>query len=345
MYLGIEIGGTKLQLGVGDGSGRTLRAFERLEVDPRQGATAIRAQIERVGAALVEQFDVQAIGIGFGGPVDSQHGVVTTSHQVSGWNNFPLRTWCERQLRQPTMVRNDCDSAALAEARYGAGQGSGRVFYITVGTGVGGGFVVDGQLQGTGRPAASEIGHVRPGLACRRPDATVESIASGWGIVATVRRRLAAAGSRQQQATRHRRQPAGKRHEADLLRHGGGALDGLTAKCITQAALEGNPIARRALGRATRVLGWAVAQMVTLLSPEVVVIGGGVSLMDRALFLAPIRKHARQYVFPPLADAFEIVPAALGEQVVVHGALELAKDLSLHEPTLDSTAQGQGSTM
>ena len=98
----------------------------------------------------------------------------------------------------------------------------------------------------------------------------------------------------------------------------------ITGKTIAAAALEGNPLALEALDRATRALGWAVAQVVSLIAPEVVVIGGGVSLMGEELFFEPVRRYAEQYVFPQLRSQYEIVPAALGEDVVVYGAIALA---------------------
>jgi len=188
-FLGIEIGGTKLQLGVGRGNGE-LQALERTDVDPSQRATGILDSIERIGSSLIQRHDISHIGIGFGGPIDRSTGRVTTSHQIQGWDDFPLAEWCQTQLGLPAVLGNDCDSAALAEASFGAGKGKRRVFYVTVGTGIGGGFVVDKEIVGTDRPAVSEIGHLRPGPSHRGPEETVESIASGWGIAALAQQRL-----------------------------------------------------------------------------------------------------------------------------------------------------------
>ena len=123
--------------------------------------------------------------------MDTSQGRVIKSHQVQGWENFHLGSWCRENLGVPAILGNDCDVATLAEANFGAGQGRRSVFFITVGTGVGGGFVHDGQLLGAGRPAACEIGHLRPGLHAVQPDQTVESLASGWGIAAAAQARLA----------------------------------------------------------------------------------------------------------------------------------------------------------
>ena len=114
-----------------------------------------------------------------GGPVDAEHGRVIKSHQIEGWDGYPLAEWVQATLNLPAAVANDCDAAAIAEARFGAGQGRHVVFYVTVGSGIGGGLVLDGQIYRGSGPAAAEIGHLRPGLHADRPDETVESIASG----------------------------------------------------------------------------------------------------------------------------------------------------------------------
>jgi glucokinase len=281
---------------------------------------------------------VARIGIGFGGPVDTAAGRVTISHQVDGWRDFELAAWCRRTLGVPAVLGNDCDSAALAEARYGAGAGRQTLFYVTVGTGIGGGFVKQSILHGAGRPASAEIGHLRPGLHADRPDATVESLASGLGIADTARRRLTGEvavpfpgelpGTRRPRGHGSDEPWVAQRWEEecrrDLLERAGGNLENVTARLVGQAAADGNQLAVEVLDRSCQVLGWAVAQMITLLAPEVVVVGGGVSLLGEELFFAPLRDAVRRYVFPPLAESYEIVPAALGEWVVVHGAIALA---------------------
>ena len=310
MFLGIEIGGTKLQLGVGAGDGSPFVAFERAEVDPLLGAKGILAQIESLGISLIKKHNVKRIGIGFGGPVDPKAGRVTTSHQIAGWDEFPLVKWCEKMLGRETVLGNDCDVAALAEAKFGAGRNRERVFYVTVGTGVGGGFVVNGQSDGAGRPAIAEIGHLRVGLDANELDGTVEAVASGRGIERAMRNRL--------------RSPQKTDEMTELFTLCAGDLDSLTAKQIAGLAEEGNPLAIDVWEVAVQTLGWGIAQMITLLAPNVVVIGGGVSLSAEDLFFTPLGQFVRRYVFPPLVGSFELLPAELGEDVVVHGALALA---------------------
>jgi glucokinase len=298
MFLGIEIGGTKLQLGVGGGDGSTPATIERLDVAPAAGAAGILRQIESAAPSLIAQHHVQGIGCGFGGPVDRGRGRTIKSHQIEGWDDYPLKQWFEDRFGLPATIGNDCDVAGLAEAHFGAGRGQRVVFYVTVGTGIGGGLILDGQIHSGAGTAAAEIGHLRPGPQAAHADQTVESIASGWGIAAAARQRMS------------------------------GSTKDITAPQVAQAAQQGDATAIDVIDGAVRTLGWAIAQVISLVSPGVVVVGGGVSLMSPALFLEPLREHVARYVFPPLAGSYRIEPAQLGEAVVVHGALKLATERS-----------------
>jgi glucokinase len=308
MFLGIEIGGTKLQLGVGDAENGELTVLQRATVCPTNGAEGIRRQIEEIATPLIGQYAVKAIGIGFGGPVDMAAGRIVKSHHVAGWDGFAMVDWCRQTFGLPACVGNDSDMAGLGEARFGAGRGNRVVFYTNVGSGIGGALVINQRVYVGGAGIASELGHVRPGLAADSSEKIVESMASGWAIAA-------AAG-------------ADARLGAELQRQHGCSAEQITSKMVAEAAEAGNEAAIAIFRRATQTYGWAIAQMITLLSPEVVVIGGGVPLAGEALFFAPLRQEIERYVFPPLRRTYRIVPAELGEEVVVHGALALARTQS-----------------
>lgn len=221
--------------------------------------------------------------------------------------------WCDERFGLPVVLGNDCDTAALAEASFGAGRGTQTVFYVTVGTSIGGGLVIDGRRHGSGRPAMAEIGHLRPGgFDVADAHVTVESIASGPGIESAVKTALT--------------RDDAPDDVAELLELCGADANGITAVHIADAARRGNAIAGAAINRGVECLGWAVAQVVTLVAADVVVVGGGVSLMGEDLFFVPLRAAARRHVFGPLANSFDIVPAELGEEVVVHGAVASAAD-------------------
>lgn len=305
--LGIEIGGTKLQLGVGNGDGK-LDALVRREVDPEWEAAGIRAAISELVPQMIQRHRISALGIGFGGPINVSQGRVTTSHQISGWDDFPIVTWCQDNWGLPTSLGNDCDVAALAEATLGAGRDCRRVLYVTVGTGVGGGLVIDGEIFGQARPAASEIGHLRIGL--NTGPLTVEQLASGRGMSDRLWQRLSQPS-----------QPA-----TALLDRCQHRRDRLNGQLIAAAAEDGNPLAQAAIDEACTALGWAIGQFVTITAPEIVIVGGGVSLIGEQRFFGPLRQTAAKTVFGPLAASFQIVPAQLGELAVVHGALAIAVD-------------------
>ena len=209
------------------------------------------------------------------------------SHQIAGWDDYPLVQWCRETLGLPAAISNDADAAGLAEARFGAGRGERVVFYITVGSGIGGALVIDGNIYGGNSGIAAELGHLRPGLQADQPAMTVEAAASGWGIAAAARTALAAGTD-----------PSA----TDLLALAGGQADRLTCKVVAQAAGEGNLLARKVFRRAVETLGWAIAQMITLLAPGVVVLGGGVPQAGESLFFAPLRR-GRALRLPPAPRA------------------------------------------
>lgn len=224
---------------------------------------------------------------------------------MEGWSGFDLKAWFERTFGLPTVVENDASSAALAEARLGAGRGCRRVFYITVGSGVGGGWVVDNALDSGQGIGSAEIGHTYVSLGTS-PPAKVEDLCSGWAI------------------GRRAREAAQTRPDSLILKLASGEPGRITAVTVADAARQADPLALRLLDETGHAMGLTVANLITLLHPEVVVIGGGVSLMGD-LFFDPVRRYVNRYVFHLYADTCRIVPAALGEQVVVVGAALLAQ--------------------
>ena len=313
MYLGIEIGGTKLQVGLGAGDGK-LAGLWRGTVDVARGGEGIREQLVRAVPELlkssgVSRESVRGLGIGFGGPVDDRTQSVIKSHQIQGWDNFPLGPWLGEALSLPTVLGNDADVAGLAEAMVGAGRGMSPVFYMTIGSGIGGGLLIDGRIaRGTGRGAA-EIGHLRvpdPDRPDGRLD-TLEHIASGWGIVNRVK----------QAATQD------PKLAAKIIELAGG-IESITGQAVASAALAGDAFAIKILDGVTGALSDAICAAIVLVCPRRFVIGGGVSLMGEELIFAPVRRKVAEKVFAPFAGLTDIVPASLGEEVVVHGAIALA---------------------
>ena len=334
MILVIEIGGTKLQLGVFDPSRSVLVHCERLQVCRTEGAQGILNQIESALPRMLKGVDVESCGVGFGGPI-REDGSVLKSHQVTGWDRFPLADWVREKTGLPTHIANDCDAAALAESRYGAGVNLTSMFYVTVGTGIGGGLIRHGQRQGTDRPAIAEIGHLRPGILSSRETDTVEFHASGQGITQQVH--LLALEVARWLQTGHvtwehlptfgqLKIPIPTMDQLQVSDDWYRSLesDKLTTEHVAAAAHEGIWLAKTPLHLATTTLGWAIAQMATLAAPQRVVIGGGVSKMGEALFWQPLRDSFAKYVFGPLRDPSLLVPSLLGDEVVLYGAAAIA---------------------
>jgi glucokinase len=318
--LGIEIGGTKLQLGLGPVEGG-LQALRRLRIEPLLGAQGILDQIRGafrslLGGLSLTPEQVRGVGVGFGGPVDVVGGRVQTSYQVPGWTGFPLADWLRQNLGvQVVAIQNDADTAGLAEARLGAGVGYSPLLYLTIGSGIGGALIIAGRIYRGAGLGALEIGHLdvidrsSPAPQIKR----LEEIASGWGI---------ARGARQV--------------ALDLVRYGRndwvvfqkaqGNADQITAEMVAQAAAEGDHWAATILDRARQALAFALRQAIVLVAPRRIIVGGGVSLIGETYWLEPLRKLVDAEVFPPFRGSYDIVAASLGEKVVIHGALSLARD-------------------
>lgn len=323
--LGIEIGGTKLQLGIGPGDG-TLLALERLDVDPARRAAGIRKQIAAafpalLAAAGLSPGSIIAAGVGFGGPVDTENGRTVRSYQVEGWKNFALADWVREKLGIPAVVlHNDADAAGLAESRFGAGKGYAPLLYMTVGSGIGGALIIGDRIfRGFGK-GAGEIGHLRvPARGDAAPGqpadwTELELVASGWAI--------GRAGQTFVAANPDQALDEGWMFLDPYLIHDPSRVTGRT---VADAARRGSPAARAIIVRAQTAIAFALSQAIALVAPQRIVIGGGVSLNGDAWF-HEIRYFVSQLVFPPFRDGFDIVPAALGEEVVVHGAVALARD-------------------
>ena len=317
--VGIEIGGTKLQLGIGRGRGDLL-AMERLRIDPTRHSGGILEQIRHAFPILLEKANVSrgriaALGIGFGGPVDAERGVIEKSYQIAGWDGFPLGAWIVEHLDVPTVVvQNDADTAGLGEARFGAGIGHSPLLYMTVGSGIGGALILGDRIyRGFGK-GAGEIGHMRV-IDTASPDGILqelELVASGWAITKAARDHASTVMERSGRWI--------------VLDRAAGDPSRVDAIVVAEAAREGDHASASILARAHAAIAFAITQAIALVAPRRIVIGGGVSLIGQEWWFDPIRLLVRRDVFPPFRDGFEIVPAALGEDVVVHGAMALARD-------------------
>lgn len=299
LVLGIEVGGTKLQVVAGNAEAG-IRHRLRLAVDRSSGGAGIRQQIEACLPGLIEELKPQAIGVGFGGPVDWQTGRICCSHQIEGWSEFELGAWLRKLSGLPVAVDNDANTATLGEALAGSGVGFSPVFYATLGSGVGGGLVVDGRIYHGAKPGEAEIGHVR----LSRDGATVESRCSGWAVDAKIRQlKIKAPGSL-------------------LVRLCLGATGG-EARHLATALAKCDAAALNILRETADDLAFGLSHVVHLFHPEIIILGGGLSLTGEPL-RATVAAALPRYVMEAFRGGPQVALAALGEDAVPVGALRLA---------------------
>lgn len=313
--IAVEIGGTKLQVALGLPDG-TILDNQRGTVDRDKGAFGILDWT----AARTREFleskpgSVRAIGIGFGGPVESLTGRTLVSHQIAGWDDVPIRKWFADKFKLPVVVANDANAAGWAEYCLGAGCGTRQFCYMNIGSGIGGALVIDGALfDGQGRGAA-EIGHTWvPDWTSATPGAVdkLENLCSGWAIEKRLHsmKKLAA--------------------HTPLYNLCKGKPEELTCPMLAEAARQSDPHACAEIGRIANAVGVALGNVVTLFHPECIALGGGVALMGEVL-LHPLREKLEQYAFGPYRDTIRLVPCSLEEDVVIAGALLLAADRANH---------------
>ncbi len=303
--LGIEIGGTKLQSAVVAADGRVLlRRSDR--VDPAGGAEGIRTVLAAQLAGIVDDaagngLAIRAVGIGFGGPVNRDQGVVATSFHVGGWSDFPLAAWVARQVagglgEVPVVLENDSNAAALGEALVGAGRDARVVVYSNAGSGIGSGLVIDGRLYRGRASGEMELGHLRliPGTGI------LEDSSAGWAIDARVREAVAA-------------DPVGVLAEA-------AAATGVpaSARLLPAALAAGDGIAQQILDAAAGPYAHALSHVVHLLNPDVIVLGGGVATIGEP-WRGSVARQLEGLLMAPLRPSPPVRLATLGEDVVPVG--------------------------
>jgi glucokinase len=296
-YLGIEIGGSKLQIVLGDGRGHILKRFKYV-VDQAAGAEGIRQRI----AGTIKEIDTEKIdwiGVGYGGPVDRLHGRVIVSHHVTGWSGFPLAEWLSDLAGVPTIIDNDCNVAALGESQLGAGRGFKNIFYITLGSGVGGGLIIDGEIYHGAFSGETEFGHLRLDKTGR----IVESSCSGWAVDRKIRETV----STQSEGILAR-----------LVKQGGPP-----ATHLKEALRLDDATAARILDETCDDLAFAISHVVQLIHPELIVLGGGLSLAGEPL-RALVAQKVPNYVMSVFQPGPPIRLSSLQTDAVPAGALLLA---------------------
>ncbi len=311
LLLALDFGGTKHAAAVALAGENHWYAQRRTLSPPNADANTDLKLMRSLIHDLLQDSQPAAIGVSFGGPVNAAIGEVRLSHHVPGWENIPLRALLSEEFGVPVSVDNDANVAALGEYRFGAGQGYDSLMYITVSTGVGGGWILNGQPWRGAEGMAGEIGHMvvdpaGPLCLCGKRGC-LERLTSGPYIAQQVRESLQRSSSRGQ----------GVR---DLVQ---GNLEAITAQIVSEAAEQGDDLAREVLERAGWALGVSIGNVANLMNPQRFVLGGGVTKAG-ALFWEAVRRVARETALPEVH--FDVVPAALGDEAPLWGAVALASD-------------------
>lgn len=300
--LALDIGGTKLAVGVVTDDGRT-HAYRVEPTRREEGPDVILDRLFNLGQSAIDDADlgeVVAVGISCGGPLDAKAGVLLSPLHLPGWINVRITDRATERFGVPAVLENDATAAALGEYRYGAARDAATALYLTVSTGIGGGAVIDGRLHRGAAGNGGEFGHVmvRPGgreCMCGR-FGCLEGYASGSSIA--------------QRAT-----------EAIV----GGTpsslakLDTVRGEDVSAAALAGDPLATEIWNETVDVLAIAITDLVNVFEPNIVVLGGGVTRSGSQL-IDPVRSAVKRDAMRPAAAAVSIELAALGDEVCVVGA-------------------------
>jgi len=309
--LALDFGGTKHSMLYATDGRTGASVIKRVPAPPNATAAADCEAVFGVAHKMLGLSNPVAIGVSFGGPVDYNTGTVRLSHHVPGWENIPLQAMLEDEFHAPARVDNDANVAALGEYRFGAGQGCASLMYITISTGVGGGWILNGDIWRGQDGMAGEIGHTvvdpaGPVCLCGKRGC-VERLASGPYLAAHARALLDANADPTAGAT--------------LRSLAAGDLAAVDARLVAQAAAEGDPLAQGVLAEAAHALGVGIGNAANLVNPGRFVLGGGVTKSGEAWWQT-VRAAARATALPEVL--FDIVPAGLGDDAPLWGAVALA---------------------
>ena len=300
IFAGIEIGGTKLQIIYENDNGNIVHRF-RANINPEEGAEIILRQIREDILSFTTHTPLTSIGVGFGGPIDRSRGLILQSFQVKGWSGFPIYDWFQSWCPVPIVIENDANVAAFGEAMRGAGKKYSRVFYITNGSGVGSGFVMDKKLYVGAGSVEMEFGHLRIDMSGME----LEQKCSGWAINREIRDRIQSDPS------------------SDLARLVS-CDPGHEARHLSTALAKGDPTAKQIFSDTLNVFAFALSHVIHLLGPDVIIIGGGLSLIGKPL-CDVVTSHLQKHLIDIFRPGPPVMIALLGEDVVPLGAIEYAK--------------------
>ena len=305
----VDVGGTKITSAVITREGQILSRTYRLTLAHEGPQKVISHMVDAVERSLrkadLELSAIGGVGIAAAAIIDIGRGLVSEAPNLPRWHNIPLRDRLADSLGKPVFLLNDASAAALGEHRMGAGRGLDNLIYITVSTGIGGGLIINGRLYNGADGCAAEIGHMiilvdGPACMCGQ-HGCFEALASGTAIARMAQQRLAAGG---------------KSHLAELSQ---GKMENVTAELVAKAARRNDGLALNVIDEAARYLGIGLANLVNMINPQMIIIGGGVSKMGAMLF-RPARKSMKTHAFKLPVRTVRVVGPRLGMDAGLIGA-------------------------
>ena len=315
--LGVDIGGTKCAVIYGQKEGDTLHLVEKVKFPTTsvdETIANICSEIEQMmGRHGLDSSNTGAIGISCGGPLDSKRGVVMSPPNLPGWNDIPIVRMLEERFGIRTGIHNDANACALAEWKFGAGVGTQNMVFLTFGTGLGAGLILDGKLYAGTNDNAGELGHIRLsefGPVGYGKCGSFEGFASGGGIAQLARFKVS---EKQQMGESVAWCPPGQ-------------LDSISAHTVALAAASGDPLALEIYRISATYLGRGLAMVIDLLNPEVIVIGS-IYVRNRELMEPFVLQEIEREALSHARRVCSVRPAMLGEQIGDYAALSVAANL------------------
>jgi len=313
IFFGLDIGGTKCSVVLGDNS-FSIRKKIVFETHTERGYSEILSDFKRHMRSLLSEFSgfsLKRIGISCGGPLDSKKGIIYSPPNLPGWDNVPITDIFTEEFGVETALQNDANACALAEWLMGAGRGTSNMVFLTFGTGMGGGLILNGRLYSGTNDLGGEVGHIR--LAKDGPvgfgkAGSFEGFCSGGGIAQLARTVVTEKLKNNQQV--------GFCPRID-------AISGIDTKMVVQAALSGDPVAFDIIRTASEYLGQGLSILIDILNPECIVIGS-IYARNEMLFKKLIEPVLLREAIPAALDVCRIVPAGLGDSIGDYAALCVA---------------------
>jgi glucokinase len=312
--IGVDLGGTNIVVGAMRADGATRHAMHSVPTRPEEGADAVVARIatavertitETCAETGATRADILGVGIGSPGPLDRETGIVIVTPNL-GWRDFPLRDRVSAAVGLPATLDTDANCATFGDWGVGAARGARHVIGLTIGTGIGGGIILNGALFHGASDAAGELGHTSIDATGRRCGCgnygCLEAYASGPAIAERAREALAGG------------------EQSILPELVDGDLRRITAATVYAAEQRGDAVAGHVVRDTATFLGIGVANFLNIFNPEVVVLAGGVTQAGDALF-EPLRAEVRRRAFTPAVEACRIVPGTLEGNAGVIGAI------------------------